>query len=106
MKELKTVEELDKLLAEQGNTLAIVKIGAHWCGPCKMLERTISEIESTLEGAEFYSVDVDEADETLVERFQVQSVPVLLFFNEGLQVDRVIGARGKSELLELIEKNK
>lgn len=106
MKELKTLEELDKLLAEQNNTLAIVKVGAHWCGPCKMLERTISEIEPTLEGVEFYAVDVDEADETLLEKFQIQSVPVMLFFNEGLQVDRVIGARGKSELLELIEKNK
>ena len=106
MKELKTVEELDKLLAEQGNTLVIVKIGATWCSPCKMLERTISEIEPTLENVEFYGVDVDEAEEELIEKFQVQSVPVLLFFNEGLQVDRVIGARGKSELLELVEKNK
>lgn len=106
MKELKTIEELDKLLTEQDSTLAIVKVGAHWCGSCKMLERTISEIEPTLEGVEFYAVDVDEADEELVERFQVQSVPVLLFFNEGLQVDRVLGARSKSYLLEIINKNK
>lgn len=106
MKELKTLEELNKLLSEQRNTLAVVKIGATWCSPCKMLERTISEIEPTLEGVEFYGVDVDEAEEELIEHFQVQSVPVLLFFNEGLQVDRVIGARGKSDLLELINKNK
>ena len=106
MKELKTLEELNKLLSKQGNTLAVVKIGATWCGPCKMLEHTISEIEPTLEGVEFYGVDVDEAEEELIEKFQVQSVPVLLFFNEGLQVDRVIGARGKSDLLELINKNK
>ena len=106
MKELRTVEELDNLLAEQGKTLTVVKFGATWCGPCKMLERTISEIEPTLENVEFYGVDVDEADEALIERFQIQSVPVLLFFNEGLQVDRVLGARGKSDLLEIINKNK
>ena len=106
MKELKTVEELDKVLTERSGVLICLKIGAQWCNPCKMLERTISEIEPTLEGVEFYGVDVDEAEEALIEKFQVQSVPVMLFFNEGLQVDRVIGARGKTELLELINKNK
>lgn len=106
MKELKTLEELDKLLLEQGKKLIVLKIGASWCAPCRMIERTISEIEPTLENVEFYGVDVDEADEALIEKFQVQSVPVLLFFNEGLQVDRVLGARGKSDLLEIINKNK
>ena len=105
MKELKTVEELSSII-ENSENLVIFKFGAEWCGPCKMLERTISELEGTLENVEFYEVNVDEADEELIEKYQIQSVPVLLFFNEGLQVDRITGARGKSELLELINKNK
>ncbi len=105
MKKLKTVEELSNII-ENSENLVIFKFGGEWCGPCKMLEHTISEIEGTLENVQFYEIDVDEADEELIEKYQIQSIPVLLFFNEGLQVDRITGARGKSELLELIEKNK
>lgn len=105
MRQITNLDELNNII-ENSKDLVIFKFGGEWCGPCKMLECTISEIESTLENVEFYGVDVDEADETLIERFQIQSVPVLLFFNEGLQVDRVLGARGKSDLLEIINKNK
>ena len=105
MRQITNLDELNNII-ENSKDLVIFKFGGEWCWPCKMLERTISEIEPTLEGVEFYAVDVDEADEELVERFQVQSVPVLLFFNEVLQVYRVLGARSKSDLLEIINKNK
>ena len=105
MRQITNLDDLNNII-ENSKDLVIFKFGGEWCGPCKMLERTISEIEPTLENVEFYGVDVDEADEALIERFQVQSVPVLLFFNEGLQVDRVLGARSKSDLLEIINKNK
>ena len=104
MKQIKTNEELDNIISEEG--LQVIKIGAPWCGPCRMLESTISDIEPTLDGVHFYEIDVDDVDERIIERFGIQNVPVVLFFNEGLQVDRVVGARSKKDLLELIEKNK
>ena len=107
MKEIRTIAELDEILANETNKLIIVKIGAQWCCPCRMLENTISEIEGTNpENVIFYAVDVDEAETDLLEKYMIQSVPVMLFFNDGLQIDRVVGARGKSDLLALIEKNK
>ena len=107
MKEIKTIAELDEILANETNKLVILKIGAQWCSPCRMLERTISEIEESDSGnVVFYGVDVDEAETELLEKYMIQSVPVMLFFNDGLQIDRIVGARGKSDLLALIEKNK
>ena len=106
MKKIKTINELDEILANGSNRLSVLKVSACWCAPCKMLARTISEIEDSLENVDFYEVDVDEAESELIEKYEIQSVPVLLFFNEGLQVDRVVGARNKKDLLEIIEKNK
>ena len=104
MEKIQTLHELDKIVQEPG--LTVVKFFGEWCQPCKMLTRTIEEISPTLENVHFYEVDVDEAETELLEKFAVQSVPVLIFFNDGLQVDRVLGARGKAELLGIIEKNK
>ena len=104
MKQIRTTEELDNAINGEG--LQCIKVGAQWCAPCKMLEKTITDIEPTLEGVYFYEIDVDDVDETIIDKFAIQNVPVMLFFNEGLQIDRVVGARGKKDLLELIDKNK
>lgn len=106
MKDIKTVAELNTILNSESNDLVVVKFSASWCNPCKMLTDTITGIEPNINGVKFYEVDVDEAEETLIDEYQIQSVPVMIFFNEGLQVDRVVGARGKADLLALIEKNK
>jgi len=103
MKQIKTNEELNDVI--KGGGLHVIKVGAQWCAPCKMLEKTITEIEPTLEDVHFYEIDVDDVDERIIEKFGIQNVPVILFFNDGLQVDRVVGARGRKDLMELIEKN-
>lgn len=104
MEQIKHKEELDDAISQDG--LTIVKVGASWCQPCKMLERTITDIEPTVENVKFYEIDVDDVDESVIDGYQIQSVPVLLFFNEGLVVDRVLGNIPKSMLLDKIEKNK
>lgn len=106
MKQITTMQEVNDILAANTkNELVIIKIGAPWCGPCKMLEKTIEDIEPTLDNVKFYEVDVDEVEEDFIETYQIQNVPVLLFFNEGLQVERETGNIPKSKLLELIKDN-
>lgn len=107
MKEITKIEELDNIISGEEKKLVVVKIGAPWCGPCRMLETTIEDIEKTHSDiVTFYSINVDEAETDLIEKYQVQSVPLLLFFSEGCQVDRIVGARNKTDLIALIEKNK
>ena len=104
MKEIKNLAELEELV--QGTGLHVVKFGAPWCGPCRMLESTIQSIEGTLDGVTFYEVNVDEVESELLDKFAVQNVPLILFFNEGLQVGRETGNLPKNLLLEKINEAK
>lgn len=107
MIKIKTKEELDKFL-ESGNCV-IIKFGAQWCGPCRALENTIKSltIEET-DGVQFAEIDVDEADEELVEEYSVRSIPVLVYFKDRLIADKTVGLVSKQQLLNKIEyvKNK
>ena len=104
MKEIKNLAELEELV--QGTGLHVVKFGAPWCGPCRMLESTIQSIEGTIEDVTFYEVNADEAENELLEKFAVQNVPLILFFNEGLQVGREVGNIPKNLFLEKINELK
>ena len=104
MEEIKSIVELDEVLSKNEN-LHIVKFYGQWCAPCKMLQNTIEKIAPTLEGVDFYGVDVDEADETLIDKYMIRSVPILLYFKGSLQVDRTMGALPEKMLLEKIEEN-
>lgn len=106
MKKITTMQEVNDILANNTkDELVVFKVGAKWCGPCRMLEKTIEDIEPTLDKVKFYEIDVDEVDESFIEAYQIQNVPVLLFFNEGLQVEREVGNIPKSKIMELINNN-
>ena len=96
-------EEFENKIKENGKIL--VDCYAPWCGPCRMLEKTIEDIEPTLDKVKFYEIVIDEVDESFIETYQIQNVPVLLFFNEGLQVEREVGNIPKSKIMELINNN-
>ena len=105
MKKIKTIEEIDNL-AESGDFI-IAKFGAQWCGPCRALENTIKSL--TLEetnGVQFVEIDVDEADESLVEAYSIRSIPVLVYFKDGLIMNKTVGLVSKQQLLNKIEEIK
>ena len=105
MIKIKTIEEIDKL-AESGNCI-VAKFGAQWCTPCRVLENTIKSL--TLEeadGVQFVEIDVDEADESLVTAYSIKSIPVLVYFKDGLIVNKTVGLLTKDALIEEINKVK
>lgn len=78
----------DKAIA-QG--VALVDFWATWCGPCKMLAPTIEELGSKYEGkATVAKVDVD-AEPGLAGRYGVMSIPTVILFKDGVEVDRKVG---------------
>ena len=105
MVKIKTKEELDKFI--NGNPFAVIKLSAVWCSPCRVLGNTINSL--TLEeadGAQFAEIDVDEADEELVESYAIKNIPVMLYFKDGIVVDKTVGLLTKPQLLEKINEVK
>ena len=77
----------------------IVDFYADWCGPCKMIGPALEEIAQEQAGRlKIAKVNVDEQSE-LAQRYNVQSLPTLLYFQNGEVVNQLIGATSKKNIL-------
>jgi len=80
----------------------LVDFWAEWCGPCKMIAPILEEIANEQgDKIKIGKLNVDDAPATAQE-FQVMSIPTLILFKDGEVQKRVVGARGKGQLLEEI----
>src|SRR6059058_4220430 len=77
----------------------LVDFWADWCGPCKMLAPVLDEIAGEQQGhATVAKVNVDE-NPGLAARFDIRSIPTLLYFSGGELRDQTIGVAGKKTIL-------
>jgi thioredoxin 1 len=82
--------------------LVLVDFFAEWCGPCKMLAPVIEEVaEDQKDKVKIGKVDVDE-NQTTGGQYGVASIPTLIFFKDGKEIDRVTGFQSKEALEEKI----
>lgn len=90
---------------EKSTGLAVVDFWATWCGPCRMIAPMLDELASEYDGrAKVLKLDVDSNVHTAT-RFQVRSIPTILFFKDGKLVDQVIGAVPKPTLAAKFEQH-
>jgi len=83
----------------------LVDFWADWCGPCKMIAPVIEEIASEYEGkVKVAKVNVDD-NKSIPTSYSVVSIPTLIVFKDGNEVDRVVGFRTKKELQALLDKH-
>jgi thioredoxin 1 len=81
-------------------TVVLVDFWAEWCGPCKMIAPTLEEIATEQRGkVAIAKLNVDDNPDT-ARRYDVMSIPTLLVFKDGEQVKRIVGAKGKGQLLQ------
>jgi len=77
---------------EKNDLPVVVDFWANWCGPCKMVAPVLTQLASELAGQIcFAKVDVD-VESSLAGRFNIRSIPCLVLFKAGKEVDRVMGA--------------
>ncbi len=100
------VEEISKNGFENrvNKPLAVVDFFAEWCMPCLMMSPVIEELAGKFKGKiEFCKVNIDENSD-LTEKFNVMSVPCMIVFKKGKEVDRIIGAMPANVLEDKLKK--
>jgi len=78
----------------------VVDFWAEWCGPCKMVAPILEEIAQEQAGnLAIAKLNVDDNPD-VARRFGVMSIPTMIVFKDGQEAARIVGAKGKSQLLE------
>ncbi len=96
-------QSFDQALAEGG--LVMADFWASWCGPCKMLSPTIDQIGTQYEGkASIGKVNVDE-EQGLAARYGVMSIPTVIFFKDGKEIDRKVGVQPAAAFTSTLDAN-
>lgn len=89
----------------QSELPVLVDFWADWCAPCMMLAPIIEEISDELDGrVNVCKIDVDQAQD-LAATYGVMSIPTLMIFSKGKEVERTAGYMPKEDVLAFVEKN-
>ncbi len=87
----------------QADKLVVVDFWAEWCAPCKLIKPILQDLAQEYAGrVKFVSLDIDESID-IAQRYKIRSIPCLIGFKDGAEVDRLVGSRPKEYLRSWID---
>jgi thioredoxin 1 len=89
-------------IVHNGHKLVVVDFFAEWCMPCLMMAPIIDELAEKLKEVKFVKIDVDDNQE-IAGKYEVRSIPTMIFFKEGKEVDKTVGGMDQEALEEKIQ---
>ncbi|NLK01347.1 MAG: thioredoxin [Clostridia bacterium] len=97
-----TDDSFDEEVMDEKEVPVLVDFWAAWCGPCKMIAPVLDELAEEYEGKlKVCKVNVDENN--VPAKFSVMSIPTLILFKDGQDVERVVGYQTKKELSKIVD---
>lgn len=90
--------------SEIATGVTLVDFYADWCGPCRMIAPIVEELSNELQGqAKIAKLDIENAQKVTAS-FGVTSIPTIILFKDGKEVQRIVGLKGKDDLKDMITK--
>jgi thioredoxin 1 len=96
--------EFAKFIADKKAKLVVVDFFAEWCMPCMMMAPVLETVAGNLEkkGVKFGKLNVDDAKEASM-KYRISNIPCIVFFKDGKEVGRSVGAMGEEQLEKKIK---
>ncbi len=88
------------------NKVVLVDFWASWCAPCRMMAPVLNDVATELTGNTYVGKVNIEQYKSLAHKYQVRSIPTLILFKNGTEVNRFVGIKNKSFILQQINKIK
>ena len=86
------------------NKVILVDFWATWCAPCRMMAPVLNDVASDLSGnSKVGKVNIEQF-QSLAQKFKVRSIPTLILFKNGVEINRFVGIKSKEFLLKEIAK--
>ena len=112
MKNIPLVADNDKILTltdknfqhQTKNKMVLVDFWAEWCAPCRMMAPVLNEVADELAGNSHVGKVNIEQFQSLAQKFKVRSIPTLILFKNGREINRFVGVKSKDFLLQQLSK--
>lgn len=99
IKYLENEEELEQEIKE-GKVL--LDFYADWCGPCKMLSTVLEDLTEVNKNIKIIKINIDKLD-NIAKQYGIMSIPTLILYNEGKQINKKIGFISPEELENFVK---
>lgn len=86
------------------NKVVLVDFWATWCAPCRMMAPVLNDVASELSGNLHVGKVNIEQHQSLAQKFKVRSIPTLILFKNGTEINRFVGIKSKDFLIQQINK--
>ena len=96
-----TQSEFPNIINDKKNKLVIIDFYAEWCMPCLMMVPIMERMAEKNKGIKFAKINVDDAG-NLANEYEVSSIPCIIFFKDGEEVDSIVGSIAEDILKEKI----
>jgi len=106
IRDISTKEDFEYFKSLSNDKITVALFHASWCGPCRVLEGTLKNLDPEKIGNTLFGeLDVDNENlEDVIADNRVRNVPVMVFFKNGFEANRIVGNVPVTEIYNMINK--